>query len=457
MNQSSFIRCGRKGVVLLGAFALAALGAEKGPLRAGAAKVDITPPAGAALPMSGYGSRQQGFEKIHDHIYVRAIVLDNGISRAAIVSWELIGVPDTSWARVSQRLAGEAGIPAENLLLAAVHNHGAPSLRNAYGEASPQASAYTEKVESAAVEAVRQAQAKLQPARVGIGTGRAYLNINRRERMPNSGWWWLGKNPEGPSDRTVSVIRFETLSGKPLAFLINYAVHAVIMGPQNLQITGDLPGATSRFIEQHYRGSTSKEVARPRSDAGYYLQPRPEEAVGDDGVVALWTSGAAGDQNPVALARGSDFTLVEALGQMLGEEAIRVAGSIKTVPEARIRSAQRVITCPGQRVEPGPRPRREYKFEEAEPVSLRLGLLMINEVALAGVSGEVLTMIHERLKQESPFKNTIMVTHANGLSGYIPDDAAYDQVSYEITTSRLKRGCAENAIVSGVLEMMGQY
>jgi hypothetical protein len=50
-----------------------------------------------------------------------------------------------------------------------------------------------------------------------------------------------------------------------------------------------------------------------------------------------------------------------------------------------------------------------------------------------------------------------MVTHTNGAVGYIPDDAAYDQISYEITSTRLKRGCAESAIVNGFLDLMGQY
>ena len=49
-----------------------------------------------------------------------------------------------------------------------------------------------------------------------------------------------------------------------------------------------------------------------------------------------------------------------------------------------------------------------------------------------------------------------MLTHANGSSGYLPDDAAYDQVSYEIQTARVKRGCAENAIVNGLREMIGR-
>jgi len=79
---------------------------------------------------------------------------------------------------------------------------------------------------------------------------------------------------------------------------------------------------------------------------------------------------------------------------------------------------------------------------------------MIGDVAISGVSGEVFTLISRRLQKDSPFNHTIMVTHANGSSGYIPDDAAFDQITYEVTSSRLKPGCAENAIVNGLLGLM---
>jgi hypothetical protein len=75
------------------------------------------------------------------------------------------------------------------------------------------------------------------------------------------------------------------------------------MGPENYQITGDLAGATSRFVEQYYLGK-----CRLRGDAGPRLKVSPEEKVEGDGVVAVWTSGAAGDQNPVSVASGEDFT-----------------------------------------------------------------------------------------------------------------------------------------------------
>jgi hypothetical protein len=246
----------------------------------------------------------------------------------------------------------------------------------------------------------------------------------------------------------VSVLKFEDLSGKPIAFFINYAVHGVVMGPDNLQVTGDLPGATSRFVEQYYAGTRP----RSRSDAGPRLRPKPEELNGE--VVALWTSGAAGDQNPIALAPATDFALVDSLGQLLAEEAIRVAAGIKASSDVRIRGAQKWVSCPGGRLAAEPGTPQRFKLQEAAPVEIHLTLMTIGDVALAGVSGEVLTMIHERLKKESPLKHTIMVTHANGAIGYIPDDAAYDQVSYEITSTRLKRGCAEDAIVNGLLDLM---
>jgi hypothetical protein len=78
---------------------------------------------------------------------------------------------------------------------------------------------------------------------------------------------------------------------------------------------------------------------------------------------------------------------------------------------------------------------------------------MIDKITLAGVSGEVLTMIAQRLKRKSPFPNTIMITHCNGSSGYLPDDEAYKQVSYEIYSAKVKLGCAENEIVRGLPEL----
>jgi hypothetical protein len=415
------------GILLLWLSAAALIPAEKGSLRAGAARVDITPAADAALQMSGYASRTAGFKGIHDDLSVRAIVMDDGAAQAAIISCEIIGLSNALWEKMTERITRETGIAREYLILASVHTHAAPST-GVYGggELAPNHAAYVARLETAILESVRQAKAGLQPARIGFGTGTAKVNTNRRARNGEGGWM-LGNNPDGVSDKTVAVIKFETLSGEPFAIFSNYGVHGTVLGPGNLQISSDLPGATSRYVERHYGGK----------------------------VISPWTSGTAGDQDPIYRV-GTDFQNVTALGAILGEEVARVADAIKTTSRAHIHGMQRLTTCPGKRTVQAPGPGREYRFEDSDPVAIRLSLLVINDIAITGVSGEVLTNIGLRLKRESPFSRTIMITHCNGSSGYLPDDAAYDQISYEILTTRAKRGCAEDAIVNGLLTMMGE-
>ncbi|HYK89731.1 MAG TPA: neutral/alkaline non-lysosomal ceramidase N-terminal domain-containing protein [Acidobacteriota bacterium] len=423
MTRKSLCRVVCSCILMLPLDALTA--AEAGNLRAGAAKVDITPSADAALQMSGYANRTAGFKSIHDDLNVRAIVLDDGAAQAAIISCEIIGLSHAFWEKMTDRIARETGIARENVLLASVHTHAAPSTGVYERELSPNQAAYVTKLENAILESVRQAKSTLQPARIGFGTGNAKVNVNRR--APNGeGGWMLGNNPDGVSDKTVAVIKFETPSGEPFAIFSNYGVHGTVLGPGNLQVSSDLPGATSRYVERHFGGK----------------------------VISVWTSGTAGDQDPIYRV-GTDFQNVTALGAILGEEVVRVAGTIKTNGRAHVRGMQRLVTCPGKRTVQSSGSGREYRFEDADPVPIRLSLLVINDIAIAGVSGEVLTNIGLRLKRESPFNRTIMITHCNGSSGYLPDDAAYDQVSYEITATRAKRGCAEDAIVNGLVAMMG--
>jgi hypothetical protein len=409
----------------------ARLPATAGALRAGAARVSITPAPDAALPMSGYAGRTEGFKGIHDDLNVRAIVVDDGATQAAIVACEVIGIAHALADRIIDRVSRDAAIPREHVLLAGVHTHAAPAIGTynepATGDTARRRDEYVQKLEDAVVAAVRQAKTKLQPARIGFGTGKANVNMNRRAPDADGGWM-LGNNPEGVSDKTVAVIKIETPAGQPIAIVSNYAVHGTVLGQGNLQISSDLPGATSRVVEARYDGD----------------------------VVAPWTSGAAGDQDPIYRV-GTDFRNVAALGRLLGDEVVRVAAGIRTSDRGRIRAAQKVVSCPGKRTVQSPGPNREYRIEDAEPVAIRLSLLVINDIAIAGVSGEVLTNIWLRLKRESPFNRTIMVTHCNGSSGYLPDDAAYDHVSYEIVTTRVKRGCAEDAIVNGFTEMMASF
>jgi neutral ceramidase len=406
---------------------------NRGALLAGAARIDITPEDLTGLT----NLWRTPFEGIHDHIYVRALVVDNGINSAAIVAADLVEFGDTIELR--KRIEQEIGIPVENIIITASHDHNAPRVGTTTPGATaqkggPATASYTKEVYSKIIDALREAKAALQPARAGLGKGRADVNTNRN--LITAEGWGMGSNPNGPSDKTVWVVKFESLAGEPLALLINYAVHSVFIGPENRLVTGDLAGAVERHVERSYQ----------------------------DNVVALWTIGPAGDQNPKYLDHDpghreneADYQLMDALGQILGEEVLQVAGRIERMnSEVRIEAAERVVSCPA-RIPPRDAKRPGMEVEQVDSLDIRLGLILLDHVALTWVSGEVVTRIYWHLQQESPFSNTIMVTLANDRVGYIVDDAGYHTPTFESTASPFQRGHAEPAVVNGLVEMMSRY
>ena len=144
-------------------------------------------------------------------------------------------------------------------------------------------------------------------------------------------------------------------------------------------------------------------------------------------------------------------------GVLLGEEVIRVISNIKRVDAtASISAEQKVVMCPGRKRTDTAREGMPGMYEEGDTVNIRLGVLRIGNIALASVDGEVYSEIAKRLKRESPMANTVMVTLANGManSGYIPNDAAFGALTFQVLGSKLKPGCAETAIVNGLMDMI---
>lgn len=442
------MRASAMTMAVAAALAVSAVAEAQG-LRAGAAKVDVTP-AESDLPAS--------YEGILDRIHSRAIVLDDGRVKAALVSVDAGGIPEPVWQEVAGRLERELGIEPANVLLTATHTHSAP--RQEVG-------AYTDKI----VESVRRAAERLEPARLGYGTGVSYINVNRNIIDPKTRRWWEGPNYEGPSDKTVAVVEIESAAGEPLAVYYNYAMHAVAVGQLDL-VSGDAPGAASKYIEDSFDGK----------------------------VVALWSSGAAGDQNPLYFQqtydlreirireyaqRGIDISnamppggqgldrsdpqvaklmnqqkqMILSMGQFLGEEVLRVIREVeRPTASVRIEGRTAMATCPGRERTNEGRAGFPGEYQDAAPVDIRLGLLRLGDVLIGAVNAEVFNPIAQRLKRESPHARTMLATLTNGQarSGYIPHDAAFGQYTFEVLSSRLKPGCAESAIVDGILDLMAE-
>lgn len=415
--------------------------AASGSLRAGAAKADISPTKDLFPFNSG-----QLFGGNHDPLYARALVLDNGSSKVALVTMDAIGVPVGD--DLVNAVTAELGIPAANVLLVSTHDHNSPR-GNPKGTAAE--TAYFAIQKKGILQAVREANSKLQAARIGFGTGKAYINTNRDEKIGEA--YHMGYVPEGPSDKTVSVVAVMTPAGEPIAIYSNYAVHAVVMFRTHtkdgqIEVSGDIAGATSKYVEDHFKNA-----------------------------VALWTAGAAGDQNPLFMANYNQdhpdvfdegpagWAILDVEARRLGEEIVRVTKAVRnTTDTATLWGKQKSVECPGLKRENEPAaggrgqaPRGPIKMVDGDPVNIPLGLVMINDIALARVSGEVFTEIGMHLKKDSLFDRTMMVTMGPNGVGYIATDKAYLLPAEKTVGNRIKPGCAEPAIVNGFLDLMRDY
>jgi hypothetical protein len=149
--------------------------------------------------------------------------------------------------------------------------------------------------------------------------------------------------------------------------------------------------------------------------------------------------------------------VMQSEGVLLGEEVIRImTDTARMGGNPSITAEQKIIDCPGRQRLDNVREGSPGKYEDADPVAIRLGVLRIGDIALASVDAEIYSAIGMRLKKESPLANTVVVTLANGRanSGYIPNDTAYGAYTFQVLGSKLKPGYAESAMVDGWLDLI---
>ena len=460
--------------IVVGMWFLAASGvaAEAGALQAGAGRVEITPDA-SAIP--------RPFTSILDSLYARAIYLDNGHDRAVLLNADVGAISSAITDKVSTEISKQFNVPIANILISATHDHSAifggprPPVAGPAAQENTPAKAFEEKLVSGLVQATKQARDKMQPAKIGYGEGKLYLNVNRDAINQKTRLWSQEPNLAYPSDKTLAVIKIESLSGQLIAVYLNYAMHANSLF-LNGMVSGDFPGEAERYLERTY-----------------------------DKAIALWTSGAAGDQNPLywradhvveqarvraimeaehvdlgtaimhamfignpaadkvpvdPVAMEQSIQLVKAMGLLTGEETIRVMDQIRVMnTKVKIEGAQQEVTCPARRRLDTGREGAPGKYEDSpDPVHIKIGALRIGDVVLGSANAELYNMIGQQVKVGSKFHDTIMVTLTNGManSGYVPTDDAFGRYTFQVLGSSLKPGCAESGIVNGIDDMIGK-
>jgi neutral ceramidase len=295
--------------------------ASAAPLKAGAAKADITPANGGTT--LGYVRPDIAVKGVHTRLMGRALVLDDGDTKVALLATDLAFALDKE--SLVARLK-DLGYSHETILYTGTHNHSGP------GELADW------QVEQLA-QAIRRADAARVPAKAAWGTGTvSAVNRNRsiEAHLANFGFdlfYGQGSPDQAPNgtdstrDLRLRVLRVERTDGTPLAAWMEFPVHLTTSTPAVDVWDSDLAGAAEHHLE---------------SD------------VGRDGFVALWSNGASGDLMPNFDSYNATATM-----DLLGRRIAAESGRAWRASQRRLSTAlpvdvrwTRACYC-GQEVEPG--------------------------------------------------------------------------------------------------------
>ncbi len=393
-------------------------------LQAGTAKVDITPKK--PVQMAGYGGRKGLSKDVHDPLSARIVVFENNGKRLVLVSTDLIGFYSGTAEPMRKVILDEFQLEPSELFLSAIHTHAGPSLTIDKEKGHPNNLEYTERLKVKLIGVIRKALSNMGPVNIGAGIGYSPVGMNRRElRIDSSGnsSIRLGRNPYGPTDKEVLVVKMAKPDGRTIAALFDYATHATCLGGKNYTISGDVLGLAEQFVEK---------------------------ILGED-IIAAAFAGASGDIDPwfrVLPAFNTESGWIPEpvlLGTMLGEEVVHTFRDIANVSGGgEIATAFVTLELPGK-------PKSEDTIEkDYPPAPLNISAARVGDIAFVGIGCEVLTEIGMAIKAASPYKHTFVISHCNGAASYLPPEHLYIEGGYEIRSSPFAPQAADIVVKQAV-------
>lgn len=389
------------------------VGADEFPVafRAGFAQVDITPTA--PVPLWGYGKEHRPENVstgVHDPLFAKVLVLEAGESRLALVGLDLGRAPFEPTVRRIQTLVQQRA-NVDHVLLVASHTHHGPALElvPVAGKSDPaleNAFAYYAELETKLVDVIGAAAENLEEAQIGWVSGKTQVNRNRHtDEAPI------------PRDEELFVMRVDSLSGAPIALLVNMAAHPTNHPHGNNQFSADFPGVMMAAVE--------KETGAP----------------------CLFLQGAAGDmQCDVDDSQWGKVDQMVGPGEALAAEVLALHADLRTAAPSHpdVRGMENTFTFPlrldltdqgtseAMRAGFGDALYASYRGKYAEGVMHpKLTTVLLNgELAFVGGSGEFFSDLSVQLKNQVNEAKAVFLGYCNGHDMYFPTERAIAQGGY---------------------------
>lgn len=395
-------------------------------IKAGAGK------AGISLPQSIFPI--EDYSGIHDELMARVLILESNV-RFVLAVLDLTSLRDYGLEELRKLIGEKTKAEKEHIWICVSHTFSAPHLRSEEALRKEGEDVVTkncilmESLKDGLRKALKQAMENLGPVSMKYGLGYCPVNVNRD--VPTKEGWWLGTNWTGFSNKSLPVLRFDRQDGRTAALLYSCDVQSSVMEQCFLKdktrlVSGDLAGTASRFLEESR----------------------------DQDFTALFVTGAAGDQAPILQAGEKDchdpdggFSLLHALSAALSSQADLAADKATPVAwDGSIYIKNGLCQCQGQKGFRNPkdiRPSAHYQYEPDGYRTVSVGILCLGDAAMVGLAPELSSITAEEIRNKSPFPFTMVFTLVNGAEKYMPEQTAYDRITYEAMNSSFAKGSAE--------------
>ncbi|MFC2125631.1 neutral/alkaline non-lysosomal ceramidase N-terminal domain-containing protein [Bacteroidota bacterium] len=414
-------------------------------IKVGVGKVDITPVLGT--PLEGYYIERLA-TNVHDELYVRAMILEDGTNTFVLIVADIIDVAPYGFNAARKRIQEKLQIPASNIVISATHTHTGPIFSQVYEEM----------LEVKIYDAVKIAMQNMQPAVIKSGAGNEENVSFHRRFMMKDGTVKFNPGalnpdivrPMGPVDPDVGILYIETADGKPIAVLVNFAIHLDTVG--GTEISADFP---------YFMGQVLKRV------------------LGNDLMVffGFGTCGNVNHFNVKSPETLKGFERAERIGYALAASVIREFPALEEhnintfsteneilqleIPEyTREQVAAAKINAKKESDHESSTPEiREamkiLKLEErnGKPHEVEVQTIGLGDLAIVALPGEIFVELGLEIKKRSPFKHTLILTLSNYALGYVPNAEAYEYGAYEVEVSEVIKGEGERLVDSSVNQL----
>lgn len=388
----------------------------------------------------------EGFSSVQNDLHVRVLILES-VVRTVIVSLEITQIPDAVRLQLLPEICDICASRPEHVWITTTHSFAGPHLFPPGGPKggkprTPEDIERGERLLDSYVGAVRlacrRASQAMRPARVGWARGESAV-IAGRSVLTRDGWW-LGTDSEQSCDRTVSLLRVDSLEGEPLAALFVYGVRSGVMyrveeADGSSPISSDLCGGACEFAEKAMGGAfTALFLCGGACDQEPVLKGVSNE-VDKDGVLY-----------ETAVDRQTAKALLEAQSARLGADVLRVwgrAGAPHCAPEIRMGSGSVVCRTKVSADTRQLKPVRQMSFEPSGEQELEVFGLRIGGFMLAGVQPEMGGVTSRQIRQAFPDHTAAMAVMVNGNGKCMPDENAYRLFQYQSLNTPFMPGQAE--------------